>query len=215
MIEKGIIKLLKEIAEMAEEATLTGSLEGGAGRTIQRYNAILTTLVDRGKIPEGLFTPLPETATFGEVGVESKMLVGFLKGEDDDREGGSSGRRVDMSILTRLAPFVDSQDLGALIAQYGTQNMTLDGDTLAQLAPFLDRGTLGKLIHEHMIPHLRPKEPAPAPAPAPTPAPPAAPAPPVQSNKESIAELVAKLQSGDLSEERRQRILEQLAQLTS
>lgn len=218
MSDKGIIRLLKEIAELAQEATLTGSMEGGTVRTIQRYNATLATLQERGTVPKGLFAPLPETANYGEVGVEAKMLVGFLKGEGNDDEGHHKpkGGRADISILTRLAPFVDSHDLGALIAQYSAQNMSLDPDTLAQLAPFLDRGTLGQLIQKHMIPHLRPAEAAdapeeppaaPAPAPAPTPVPPA-------PQQDTVAELVAKLQSGDLSEERRQQVLARLAELT-
>jgi len=212
MIERGIIKLLKEIASMAEEASLTGSMEGGAARTVQRYNATLNTLRQKGVVPEGLFSALPENAAFGEVGVEAKMLVGYLKGVDDggddDEPHKHKNKRGDLSILTRLAPFVDSKDLRDLISQYSTQNMTLDPDTLAQLAPFLDRESLGQLIQQHMIPHLRPMTPA-DPEPAPTRAP--APAPPAP-RRETLSDLVTRLQQRDVSEEERQRLLARIAE---
>src|ERR1022692_592404 len=67
-------KLLNEIADMCEHASLTGSLSSGSKRTAQRFNTVLEHLSMTGTVPQGLFTPIPEDADYGEIGVEARML---------------------------------------------------------------------------------------------------------------------------------------------
>ena len=82
-------RLLNEIAEMCDHASLTGSLASGVKRTVQRYNMVLERLTQAGDVPSGLFSTLPESADFGEIGVEARMLASYF---DRDRKN-KRGRR--------------------------------------------------------------------------------------------------------------------------
>ena len=55
-----IRRLLHETKKIAENASLTGSLQGGAKIAIRQYNAILNHLQETGAIPEDLFQTLDE-----------------------------------------------------------------------------------------------------------------------------------------------------------
>src|SRR5580658_3160661 len=129
--------LLEEIADMSDHASLTGSLSKGAGRTVQRYNAVLDRLESLDVIPHGLCEPLPDDAGFDEIGVEARMLGSFI-----NRKGKAAKGRRDKSVLTRLAPFVDSRELGDLVREQLRHGLSIDLEDLTQLAPFLDKRML-------------------------------------------------------------------------
>lgn len=79
--------LLREIARLAEHASLTGSMEKGAPSAVRRYNQTLARLELLGLLSEGMFTPLPADASFDEVGVDSKLLAGYLSHDVQESQG--------------------------------------------------------------------------------------------------------------------------------
>src|SRR5579859_659751 len=79
-------RLLKEIAELAQSASLTGSLKEGAPSAVRRYNAVLQQLERLGALTPDFFSPMAETAGFDELGVESKLLAGYIKEDELDSE---------------------------------------------------------------------------------------------------------------------------------
>jgi hypothetical protein len=82
-----IRRLLSRIAELAEQASLTGGLEQGAATSIQHYNAALQRLQQLGVVSSDLFPPLAADSNFDAVGVASALLASYL----DDEEEGANG----------------------------------------------------------------------------------------------------------------------------
>jgi len=72
--------MLRANVELAERATMTGSLDKGQKPAIRQYNSILNRLQGTGTIPEGLFVPLEEDASFDDVGVCCTQLAAYLAG---------------------------------------------------------------------------------------------------------------------------------------
>ena len=199
-------KLLREIADMCEHASLTGALSGGAGRVAHRYNAILERMVASGRVPTGMFEPLPETAEYGEIGVEARMLSAAVK--EDKKES------VDDHILLRLAPFVRGEDLTDLIRQQMRTGTRFDLDMLTHLAPFMEGETLTGLLKEHLrTPPPPPTPPAPREEAPPEPAyiAPTAPAP----TEDRVAVLLDRLKDPRLSSEERGELIDRVRELTS
>jgi len=143
-------RLLHEIAQLCEHATLTGSLSGGAPRAIARFNTILAQLTESGAVPENLFSPLSPEADYGEVGVEARMLASYIREGEKERDRQRDVH--DPGILVRLAPFVDSKDLSSLIREQMQQGVHLDMHILTSIAPFLGKEDLGMLLREHIQP---------------------------------------------------------------
>lgn len=86
-------RLLRETKRLAEQASLTGSLEKGGKFAVRQYNAIRQHLQDTGVIPEDLFTELDEDeASFDELGVACALLEGYLE-EDEQPEDPRHERR--------------------------------------------------------------------------------------------------------------------------
>ncbi len=71
-------RMLSKIAELAEQAGLTGCFENGAGRCAVQYNSAVTRLEQIGAIPPSFFATLPTDAGFGEVGVASAQLASYI-----------------------------------------------------------------------------------------------------------------------------------------
>ncbi|MDR3688458.1 MAG: hypothetical protein P4L46_03705 [Fimbriimonas sp.] len=223
-------RLLEEIAEMCDHASLTGSLSTGAKRTAMRYNSILARLVDSGEVPEGLFGTLPDSADYGEIGVEARMLASYFrrdksKDKRGDRDGG------DANILMRLAPFVRQEELGMLIREQRLKGAPLDIHMVSNLAPFLGQDILSDLIREHMsTPNVvTPASPTPPTPPAVanpnvSPQPVSSPQPqvnssdrtlqPVHANGDSLDDLLALLKSPYLSDEERLDLVERVRALS-
>lgn len=156
-----ICSLLKELADLAEHASLTGALEGGSRRAARRYNAIVEHLEERDIIPEGVFQPLDEDQDgYDAVGIESKLLLGYIREEreEGDEEPGvapfegkrKKRRKPDFEFILGLAPFMDRRDVGRMVraAVKGKQNV--EPGFIMGLAPFMDRDEIARLVREHM-----------------------------------------------------------------
>jgi hypothetical protein len=77
-----IRRLLQETIRLAEKASMTGSLEGGGRMAIRQYNRIRDYLEENDFIPNDLFQGLDEdNTTFDELGVVTSMLDGYLADE--------------------------------------------------------------------------------------------------------------------------------------
>lgn len=74
--------VLLQIAQLAREASLTGSLDKGARSAGQQFNRILQIVEQRGIDLAGLFEPMPEDASFDQIGVAATQLVGFLEADE-------------------------------------------------------------------------------------------------------------------------------------
>lgn len=80
-----LTRMLVGISRMAKDASLTGTLREGKGMAIRQYNAILARLKELDVLSGNLFEPVPESASFAEVGVAAAQLADFLR-EDDEEE---------------------------------------------------------------------------------------------------------------------------------
>ncbi|SRR5579884_190432 len=76
-----IFRMLREISDMAQHASVTGFLKQGRQTAMNRYNAILSHLEQSGLVPGGLFRPLSPDASFDELNIESRLLASYI--EDD------------------------------------------------------------------------------------------------------------------------------------
>jgi hypothetical protein len=195
-------RMLREIADLAENASLTGGLSTGASRAVNRYNAVLRQLVESGSVPKGIFEELsPETTDFGQLGVDARLLASYLKGQGESGNGTS-----DASMLIRLAPFVRGEDLAALVKEHIAKGVHVSGHVITALAPFLGSDMLGDLVREHLItPGDQPAAPAP-------PAPPSSPSP---AHGQTMEDLLTELRKPELSREDRERIAQRIAELSS
>jgi hypothetical protein len=218
--KSSLVRVLRELAELAEHASLTGSLEDGTRRATERYNAILALLLQEGAVPIALFEKMdPTTANYGELGVEAKLLIAFLEGN------GSSRRREDekeeKNLLLRLAPFVKGEDLAELVQDYFSKNTNVDINIVAHLAPFLPSESLGKLLRKSLQFQAKVAEPATTEVP-PAPVVSAVPDAPVEDRHavdepeatrqmgQSLTDLVQQLRRRDFSEEDRERLAARL-----
>ncbi|AIE87111.1 hypothetical protein [Fimbriimonas ginsengisoli] len=217
--------LLREIADLCEHASLTGSLQGGAGRVAQRYNAVLARFTESGVVPRDMFSYLSETAEYGEIGVEARMLSSYLRKDEAGTRRRMRDGEGDHAAFVRLAPFISREDLASLVRQQVEGGTRIDMGMLTQLAPFLGQEDLGQLLREHLRTPTPPeREQAPEPPPTP-PAPPApgrqewptiqfneAPQPPAE---EKLSSLLERLKDPRLSEEERSNLVERIRGMTA
>lgn len=212
------IVLLKELASVAEDASLTGAFADGLSSARDKINWLMAWAEAQEIAPAGFFRPLTEKAGWGEVGVEARMMMASLKDsqaryegdfedEDDDdeveeddifggtfgprgpfgpkgpfgpqgpfgakgpfgpngpfaggrgrreknapeREAGIGGRLQDPGILVAMAPFLDSEDLAAMVTAHMEAGGEFDEGLLVALAPFLGSQTLGRLVKQRMM----------------------------------------------------------------
>lgn len=211
--------LLKELASVSEHASLTGAYSDGLPSARDKINWLMAWAEAQQIAPTGFFRPLSESAGWGEVGVEARMMMASLKEVDEFEEeddmpppdeddevpqdeegrdygfifGEGLGRKLkklrklkrlkhlaestgmgikDPGVLVAMAPFLDSDDLAALVMEHMEDGGEFDEGLLVALAPFLGSQTLGRLVRARMKRRtLRPEAP-------PAPEPPAPPAPP-------------------------------------
>lgn len=236
-------RLLRQTARVAREASLTGSLEGGARIAARQYNHILEHLQRSGQVPEDLFPRLDENdANIDEVGMVATQLDGYLDDEDgapepehDDLRAAAksakhAAKRHDLGFLVGLAPFVPKEQLGELVRAHMVGRDDIDPGLLVALAPFLEGDELGRIIRENLSGWLRakgtpepeeghsegaphPPMPPHAPHPPTPPAPPFVPSPPVSEIGAQLQELSDQLRRGDLTNEQRAAVAEQLSRL--
>jgi hypothetical protein len=110
-----IVRLLKKIAEMAEQTSLTGALSGGAIDALERYNLILTNLENKGIDLGGMFPPLPANASFDRVGVAANLLAAYLKEEEEERSLGAPN--IVIGNLGSVSDLEKLKDLGKMIEE--------------------------------------------------------------------------------------------------
>jgi hypothetical protein len=111
---KRIIRLLESTANMAEHASLTGTLKEGQKVSVRQYNAILDRLREIEEIPGTLFPPLEEEASFDEVGVACKQLAAYLQEEEEPAKSRPRERPfLEDSPIINIGG--DLKDLGQLI----------------------------------------------------------------------------------------------------
>src|SRR5579859_3493684 len=88
-----IRRLLSRIAEIAEQASLTGGFEQGVTTSVQHYNAALQRLQQLGVVSSDLFAPLAADSNFDVVGVASALLASYLDGEEEGANGPGASNR--------------------------------------------------------------------------------------------------------------------------
>jgi hypothetical protein len=93
-----IVRMLEKTAQMAEHASLTGTLAGGQAYAVRSYNSILKHLTDTGEVPAALFPPLPEEASIDEVGIASTQLAGYLQAGLSESVAGAAGKDAGMKL---------------------------------------------------------------------------------------------------------------------
>ncbi len=74
-----IVRVLEATSKLLEKSALFDNFLEGEKRCIQQFNNALSRLNDLGALPEGLFDPLEEGATFGDIGYSYHQLATYLK----------------------------------------------------------------------------------------------------------------------------------------
>ena len=157
-------RMLTELGELAEHASLTGALERGAPAAIRRYNTVLQRLQELGAVPSS-FGRLGDDVSFDEIKVESALVASYLK--DDERGplgGGPRGTNSSLHLVAGLAPFVDKHELLELLRAHEHEGESLDPDVVLSLAPFLPREEVARLVRHHLSELLGPPATPPEPA---------------------------------------------------
>jgi len=152
-------RLLQEIAQMAEDAALTGQMQGGLRRLITRYNTVLAQAVTENLVPAGMFQPLGADDGFEDLAIEARLLRSSLSAPERPAE--KANLRMDPGHLVRLAPFLNSEDLGRLVRSATASKTHFDANLVVSLAPFLDQESLGEIVRESLLGQNReePEEP--------------------------------------------------------
>lgn len=74
----GLFKMLEQTAEMAEDSALTENYKDGERRCILQFNKVLKRLNELNAIPNDLFEPLDENASYGEISIACNHLAAYL-----------------------------------------------------------------------------------------------------------------------------------------
>lgn len=75
---RGLFQILEQTAEIAEGTILTGNYKDSESRCISQFNKVLQRLNEIDAVPEGLFDPLSENATFSEISIACNHLAAYL-----------------------------------------------------------------------------------------------------------------------------------------
>lgn len=177
---EAVRRMLRELSDMCENASLTGALAGGAAHATARYNRMLETLEDEDVVPHGMFSKLDEQSTgFGQLAVDCRLLLASLREDEEPEEGRRSGRKGrggGLGALIALAPFLDKDDLEKLVRERVTEAGPINDGILIGLAPFLNKGMLREIVNKRVATATGPVAPEP-PSPPEPPTPPTPPEP--------------------------------------
>jgi hypothetical protein len=176
---EAVRRMLRELSEMCENASLTGALAGGAAHATTRYNRMLETLEDEDVVPHGMFSKLDEQSTgFGQLAVDCRLLLASIRDDGDGDEGRRSGKRGGRGLgaLIALAPFLDKDDLENLVRERVSEAGPINDGILIGLAPFLNKGMLREIVNKRVGMAGGPAAPEP-PSPPEPPKPPTPPEP--------------------------------------
>lgn len=143
-------RMLRELYSLSEHASLTGAFKkDGAQDAVQAYNQILTYVSAQGIDLQGMFSPLPEDASFSRLGVASRLLRSLLEEEEEE---------------------ADKKGVKIIVGKHGEASGHISIEELGKLKD------IGTVIREHLPDFL--KTPTAPPTPPTPPAPPAPPTPP-------------------------------------
>ncbi len=122
-----LMGMLKSLYELSEDSTLSGAFKKGAEDGALHYNRIVARLTALDEIPPELFPALdPASATFHQIGVASKLLQGWLRGDDEAPREHNFGFHLDLDGLSHLG------DIGRKIRDelniQKTVRVTVDND---------------------------------------------------------------------------------------
>jgi hypothetical protein len=114
---KGIIQMLKTTAETATHLRMTGGADQGSAAGIRQYNAIVKHLKDT--VPEDLFAPLEEDASFVDLGMCCEQLAAYLGGmiEEPVEKKKATTPQIMGPVSIKVGDLGDLKDLGELIRQ--------------------------------------------------------------------------------------------------
>jgi hypothetical protein len=98
-----LMGMLQSLYELSEHSTLSGAFKKGADDATGHYNRIVARLTTLGEITPELFPPLdPELATFHQIGVAAKLLLGWLRSDDEPQKSHNLGFHLDLDGLSHL-----------------------------------------------------------------------------------------------------------------
>ncbi len=111
-----IRRLLRETVKLAQNASLTGSLDKGSRIAIRQYNHIREHLQETSAIPEELFQELDEDdTTFDELGIACGMLDGYLEDEEASVDADSKGNKKVQVNMVGLKDLEELKEIGKII----------------------------------------------------------------------------------------------------
>jgi hypothetical protein len=89
-----IVRMLEKTEQLAQNASLTGSLAGGKDFAIRSYNSVLHHLSETSEIPSAIFPPLADSASIDDVGFASAQLAEYLREglPESQQTAGQSGQ---------------------------------------------------------------------------------------------------------------------------
>lgn len=74
-----IVRMLEATTRHLEKASILDGLSSGEARCIRQFNNALARLYDLEALPEGLFEPLDEDASVGDIGQAYHQVATYLK----------------------------------------------------------------------------------------------------------------------------------------
>ena len=74
-----IVRMLEATTKHLERASLLDTLSSGEARCIRQFNNALARLNDLEALPEGLFEPLDDSASVGDIGYAYHQVATYLK----------------------------------------------------------------------------------------------------------------------------------------
>ena len=74
-----IVRMLEATTRHLEKASILDGLSSGEARCIRQFNNALTRLYELEALPEGLFDPLNEDASVGDIGQAYQQVATYLK----------------------------------------------------------------------------------------------------------------------------------------
>lgn len=74
-----IVRMLEATTRHLDKASILDGLSSGEARCIRQYNNALARLYDLEALPEGLFDPLNEDASVGDIGQAYHQVANYLK----------------------------------------------------------------------------------------------------------------------------------------
>ena len=74
-----IVRMLEATTRHLEKASILDGLSSGEARCIRQFNNALARLYDLEALPEGLFDPLDEDASVGDIGQAYHQVATYLK----------------------------------------------------------------------------------------------------------------------------------------